>query len=115
VGLKEIYNSARDNNDPQQCGQVHGIVKFYLDIASATWTLHNKRGNLPGVCRNRPAINGAGRQHHFRSIRWNHVSPSSPLFGLRSENSAAGLSSQLKNLRRTEKGWKDHPHRNGWL
>src|SRR5215813_1493914 len=36
-------------------------------------------------------------------------------FGLRSEYSAAGLSSQLKNLRRTEKGWEDHLHRNGRL
>jgi hypothetical protein len=35
MGLKEIYNRAGDNNDPQQC-ELMELYKFYLDMAAAS-------------------------------------------------------------------------------
>jgi hypothetical protein len=41
MGLREIYNRAGDNNDPQQC-ELMELYKFYLGHGGNVWALHNK-------------------------------------------------------------------------
>ena len=98
VGLKEIYNSARDNNDPQPCASSWNCTTSNLDIAgdARRFTTCGKTTNSSPE----PACAQLREGNTIVEVSDGIMFPILASFsGFAVRTPRAGLSSHLRNLR----------------